>query len=221
MHFKIQQLWLLIVLKFSYFEANALPKKDVKHQTMVGRLSQRTITKVQSCPNMVYCQGDLLDTVQRNQLYNDSKTFVDMTQINDENTTLANFEALMASTGNNPTKEQVQTFVNENFVFLLESVSDECFYKIEIDLLVQKESWTPTDYNPSPAFLDKIANSTIRGFAKELVSLWDLLGRKINDTVRDNADRHSIIPVPEPFIVPGGRFREIYYWDSYWIIKGA
>jgi len=24
----------------------------------------------------------------------------------------------------------------------------------------------------------------------------------------------------EPFIVPGGRFQEIYYWDSYWIIKG-
>jgi alpha,alpha-trehalase len=24
----------------------------------------------------------------------------------------------------------------------------------------------------------------------------------------------------EPFIVPGGRFREAYYSDSYWIVKG-
>ena len=23
-----------------------------------------------------------------------------------------------------------------------------------------------------------------------------------------------------PFVVPGGRFREMYYWDSYWTIQG-
>jgi alpha,alpha-trehalase len=26
--------------------------------------------------------------------------------------------------------------------------------------------------------------------------------------------------VPKQFIVPGGRFKEYYYWDAYWIIKG-
>lgn len=31
---------------------------------------------------------------------------------------------------------------------------------------------------------------------------------------------YSIIPVPNPLIVPGGRFLEFYYWDSYWIIRG-
>ncbi len=29
-----------------------------------------------------------------------------------------------------------------------------------------------------------------------------------------------MIYVPHPFIIPGGRFREIYYWDSYWIVQG-
>lgn len=29
-----------------------------------------------------------------------------------------------------------------------------------------------------------------------------------------------MIYVENPVIVPGGRFRELYYWDSYWIIKG-
>src|SRR5690606_30444329 len=24
----------------------------------------------------------------------------------------------------------------------------------------------------------------------------------------------SLIPLPEPYVVPGGRFRETYYWDS-------
>lgn len=35
-----------------------------------------------------------------------------------------------------------------------------------------------------------------------------------------NPDRTSLIYVPHRFIVPGGRFREYYYWDAYWIIKG-
>lgn len=30
----------------------------------------------------------------------------------------------------------------------------------------------------------------------------------------------SALPVPAPFVVPGGRFREIYYWDSYFTMLG-
>jgi alpha,alpha-trehalase len=26
--------------------------------------------------------------------------------------------------------------------------------------------------------------------------------------------------VPHPMIIPGSRFREIYYWDAFWILKG-
>lgn len=38
--------------------------------------------------------------------------------------------------------------------------------------------------------------------------------------VYENPDYYSIISVPNPVIVPGGRFIEFYYWDSYWIIRG-
>jgi len=27
-------------------------------------------------------------------------------------------------------------------------------------------------------------------------------------------------PLPRPYVVPGGRFREIYYWDSYFTMLG-
>lgn len=30
----------------------------------------------------------------------------------------------------------------------------------------------------------------------------------------------SLIPMPNPYVVPGGRFREIYYWDSYFTMLG-
>jgi alpha,alpha-trehalase len=30
----------------------------------------------------------------------------------------------------------------------------------------------------------------------------------------------SLIPLPHAYVVPGGRFREIYYWDSYFTMEG-
>lgn len=38
--------------------------------------------------------------------------------------------------------------------------------------------------------------------------------------VQEQPELYSIIHVDNPVIVPGGRFREFYYWDSYWIILG-
>ncbi|HEU0109382.1 MAG TPA: alpha,alpha-trehalase TreA [Flavisolibacter sp.] len=46
--------------------------------------------------------------------------------------------------------------------------------------------------------------------------LWDVLQRKA-DVKQSNS---SLLPLPESYIVPGGRFREIYYWDSYFTMLG-
>ena len=32
--------------------------------------------------------------------------------------------------------------------------------------------------------------------------------------------RSSLLPLPEPYVVPGGRYDEIYYWDSYFTMLG-
>lgn len=82
------------------------------------------------------------------------------------------------------------------------------------------EPWSPPDFNPNPPFLSNISNLDYRSWASDLNVFWSELGRKMTSDVEDNPDRYSIIPVPNPVIVPGGRFREFYYWDSYWIIKG-
>ncbi|HEY8388315.1 MAG TPA: alpha,alpha-trehalase TreF [Parasegetibacter sp.] len=47
-------------------------------------------------------------------------------------------------------------------------------------------------------------------------TLWTLLTRK-PDTSKQNS---TLIPLPHAYIVPGGRFREIYYWDSYFTMLG-
>jgi alpha,alpha-trehalase len=46
--------------------------------------------------------------------------------------------------------------------------------------------------------------------------LWPLLTR-----AADGADpRSTLLPLPKPYVVPGGRFREVYYWDSYFTMLG-
>lgn len=47
-------------------------------------------------------------------------------------------------------------------------------------------------------------------------TLWPVLTR--NDaTVRPH---DSLLPLPHDYVVPGGRFREVYYWDSYFTMLG-
>lgn len=42
----------------------------------------------------------------------------------------------------------------------------------------------------------------------------------MDEDVKVNPDRHSSIYLPNGFFIAGGRFTELYYWDSYWIIRG-
>jgi len=46
--------------------------------------------------------------------------------------------------------------------------------------------------------------------------LWPALSR----TTTSAPAFSSLIPLPEPYVVPGGRFREVYYWDSYFTMLG-
>ncbi|MBS1596733.1 MAG: alpha,alpha-trehalase TreF [Bacteroidetes bacterium] len=46
--------------------------------------------------------------------------------------------------------------------------------------------------------------------------LWSVLKRNPDRVVEGS----SLLALPYPYIVPGGRFREIYYWDSYFTMLG-
>ncbi|MEP6615355.1 MAG: alpha,alpha-trehalase TreA [Ginsengibacter sp.] len=57
-------------------------------------------------------------------------------------------------------------------------------------------------------------SDALRPIINHLELLWDELTRQ------PVAVSNSLIPLPFPYIVPGGRFREIYYWDSYFTMLG-
>lgn len=46
--------------------------------------------------------------------------------------------------------------------------------------------------------------------------LWTMLRRNPSKRLANS----SILSLPYPYIVPGGRFREVYYWDSYFTMLG-
>jgi alpha,alpha-trehalase len=52
--------------------------------------------------------------------------------------------------------------------------------------------------------------------ATHIDQLWDRLTR--DSTAAPPCS--SLLPLPQPYVVPGGRFREIYYWDSYFTMLG-
>ena len=58
-------------------------------------------------------------------------------------------------------------------------------------------------------------SDTSRSAEQHIAALWPVLTRQ------PDAERgSSLLPLPHPYIVPGGRFREIYYWDSYFTLLG-
>jgi alpha,alpha-trehalase len=52
--------------------------------------------------------------------------------------------------------------------------------------------------------------------AQHIDRLWDELTRTTTSVPRYS----SLLALPSPYVVPGGRFREMYYWDSYFTMLG-
>jgi alpha,alpha-trehalase len=74
---------------------------------------------------------------------------------------------------------------------------------------VQSNFTFPTAARTPPAQPDKSLEAHI-------ARLWPLLTRQ--PVVPPPYS--SLLYVPEPYVVPGGRFREFYYWDSYFTMLG-
>lgn len=157
----------------------------------------------ESCHSPIYCHGELLHTVQMSRIFADSKTFVDMSLINSVDKTLENFNAFMKRTHHKPTANDIKVFVYENFVTVGEL-----------------DQYRPEDFVPEPKLVKQLMHPSLKDFTKDVVAIWPTLARRTNTDVLYNPERFSFIPIYEGFIIPGGRFREIYYWDSLWILKG-
>jgi alpha,alpha-trehalase len=69
---------------------------------------------------------------------------------------------------------------------------------------------------PTPAGPTVEAAPAGKPLLNYIAELWPVLTQS-NPTVPAYS---SLQPLPSPYVVPGGRFREFYYWDSYFTILG-
>lgn len=80
----------------------------------------------------------------------------------------------------------------------------------------------PHDFVREPeGFLPKVKNPQVRAWALQVHSLWKNLSRKVSAAVQAHPDLHTLLPLPGSVVIPGSRFREVYYWDSYWVIRSV
>jgi alpha,alpha-trehalase len=79
----------------------------------------------------------------------------------------------------------------------------------DLKAFVEQNFKIPVAYTP------KLPTST-KTLKEHLERLWPILTRKADIREKNS----SLLPLPYPYVVPGGRFREIYYWDSYFTMQG-
>ncbi|HOZ79856.1 MAG TPA: alpha,alpha-trehalase TreF [Ferruginibacter sp.] len=74
---------------------------------------------------------------------------------------------------------------------------------------------------PAPPQLNYIQHE--KDIELHIKNLWAVLKRDADVSPRwegNEVDGNSLLALPYPYVVPGGRFREIYYWDSYFTMLG-
>jgi alpha,alpha-trehalase len=81
----------------------------------------------------------------------------------------------------------------------------------DLSAFVQKHFTGPTPPGPTvnPAMPDQ-------HLLDYVASLWPIL----QQTETSVPAYSTLQPLPYPYVVPGGRFREVYYWDSYFTMLG-
>jgi alpha,alpha-trehalase len=68
----------------------------------------------------------------------------------------------------------------------------------------------PSEVGAAPSAPDRVS------IVAHIDGLWNVLTR----TSTSAPPYSSLLTLPRPYVVPGGRFREMYYWDSYFTMLG-
>ncbi|KAF2730745.1 glycoside hydrolase [Polyplosphaeria fusca] len=154
------------------------------------------------CDSPIYCYGDLLKEIELARPFEDSKTFVDLPTTRPQDEVLRAFNNLSRPITNN-------TALTD---FLLEYFGEA---GSELEAL-------PTDQLETEAetLLNNIDSATVADFVSQVIDIWPDLTRRYVGAGNCSGCVTSFLPVNRTFVVAGGRFREPYYWDSFWIIEG-
>ncbi|KAI2777291.1 glycoside hydrolase family 37 protein [Daldinia loculata] len=153
------------------------------------------------CDSPLYCQGDVLKQIELARPFSDSKTFVDLPTKVPLDEVLAAFDKLAKPLSNNTElNDFLSTYFGQAGTELAQIPRDQL--------------------ETNPVFLDDIDDSAVKQFVQKVIDIWPDLTRTYVGASNCTGCVDSFIPVNRTFVVAGGRFREPYYWDSFWILEG-
>ncbi|ETS87327.1 hypothetical protein PFICI_01155 [Pestalotiopsis fici W106-1] len=153
------------------------------------------------CDSPLYCQGDILEQIELARPFSDSKTFVDLPTIRPLDEVIAAFNNLTKPISNNT---ELNDFLSTYFGEAGSELTS-----------------VPTDQlTTDPVFLNKTSDIVIRQYTEKVIDIWPDLTRQYVGAANCTGCVDSFITLNRTFVVAGGRFREPYYWDSYWILQG-
>lgn len=124
--------------------------------------------------------GELLVDVQKTNVYDDGKTFVDLVPARRSRSIKEEYTLLKKDPD-----FDLRDFVTRHFYDATEGVHQRAYE-------------TSPDHTP----------------LEHINELWTFLER------RNRVSKGSLLALPHKYIVPGGRFNEQFYWDSYFIMLG-
>ncbi|CAJ0919672.1 18277_t:CDS:10 [Entrophospora sp. SA101] len=188
----------------------------------INNNSSSSVDSIQfgGCNSTIYCNGELLKLVQLSRIFDDSKTFVDMPTKKPVAEVLQAVQKLLTQSKlNPPTRSDVISFLSTYFDKEgQELLSPENYDDKHCTSTSPFSSLFPL--NSKPDFLKNIHDPYLKPFGEIVHKLWKTLVRKVDLSFMCDGCVSSFIPLKNPFVIPGGRFREIYYWDGYFIIEG-
>jgi alpha,alpha-trehalase len=169
----------------------ALPQTPPPSQSSLAHPPQAAITAAATPESPQVLFKELFIAVQTAPLFADSKTFADATPKFAPPEILARYHE-----ANPASKEALKSFVAVNFSL--------------------PEDAPAANLAAAPTVSAATALAGRATITRHIDMLWDQLTRSTVTAPRYS----SLLPLPEPYVVPGGRFREMYYWDSYFTMLG-
>jgi len=79
---------------------------------------------------------------------------------------------------------------------------------------------TLQDWKDMPALVHALKSDNLKNFTMEINKIWLDLYRNVDVRAFSRGHATSHVPMKHAFVVPGGRFKEMYYWDTYWTMEG-
>jgi alpha,alpha-trehalase len=177
---------------------------------LAGRMAQALYVDgsiTAPCDSPIYCYGELLGSISLAQPFADSKTFADMPAKKPQQKVLDAFAEFKASQNGIITNNSaLHVFLDDNF-----GQAGGELRPVDRDML-----------HTNATFLPRIVDADIREFTEKVIDIWPDLTRTYdpNAVACEQCPDSFLNMSTDPFVVAGGRFREPYYWDSYWTLLG-